>query len=528
MTLNKAAALVIPAIFARCALGQTVSFSQPYTSTGNLNDWAVALDVDSNDAAYCLASTDYVGSNTWLVLKQDRYGTLVWMKRFPFSGPAKAAALTVGPDGTVYLAGNSTMPEGTTAVQVMALDNSGKQLWIQTLPTVSQARDEVLGLSADQNGCYVACKQQQSDGRYAFALSSWNSAGACTATAVDKAVMPYQALFLAGRWLVTGQDNNAAPYGGARWTCYDSGGATLFGDQQPNTFDASTTTYSLHHFVGGFDSAGDIYAFDNLQNQNMLSGALSLSNVGKCYAANGSLQWLAAESPGLVSAVSAGSPNDVYVAGVSAPTPQAFFLKRYNLAGQPLWTTPARLAVISADGTDGLYAADSDMAHHRIEYRKYDPLGNQTWYYAVAAQDSQRPNDPIQIVNKTPCVHFFGNISDGTYGEDISTASVVKSASLSSVTSPPTIVAGGSASMTIAFNRRVSTTATVQVKIISGPATLSDGVVEKIFQIPAGQSTVSVQLVAAVGAAGSTIAVQVTGDFARRTAKIQVLPAAGK
>ncbi|MCH7472046.1 hypothetical protein IIA79_03735 [bacterium] len=115
-----------------------------YNSAGNLQ-WKKTWGGNSDDTAYAIAAggkSVYVAGGTMsygadnydvLLLKYDSTGNLLWTKTWGGDGSEYAHAVTVGEDGSVYLAGNTeSYGAGRVDVLLLKYDSSGNLLVAKT------------------------------------------------------------------------------------------------------------------------------------------------------------------------------------------------------------------------------------------------------------------------------------------------------------------------------------------------------------------------------------------------------------
>jgi hypothetical protein len=146
-----------------------------------------------------------------------------------------------------------------------------------------------------------------------------------TTLIADKSLSPSSAFFRSGKIYAVGNDNNPpAPRGGARATVYNISGtgpanytvSQTFSVATHNTYDSATSTSTGYQHLWGVADSSHVYLVTNKTVAH--AGSYQRSYTIELFDGSGNGIWTSASAPGLISEISVGGPNDIYVRGIMA------------------------------------------------------------------------------------------------------------------------------------------------------------------------------------------------------------------
>jgi hypothetical protein len=125
-----------------------------YNGTGNYNDEAVAIAVDSLGNIYLTGASS--GSGTWndyTTMKYDSNGNELWVKRY--NGPANsydnASALAIDESGNVYVTGESGGSGTGDDYATVKYDTNGNELWVKRYDGPASGDDRAYFIAVDES-----------------------------------------------------------------------------------------------------------------------------------------------------------------------------------------------------------------------------------------------------------------------------------------------------------------------------------------------------------------------------------------
>jgi len=105
---------------------------------------------------FIVAGTRSTPSSSILIAKFDRNGNQIWEKNFDGFGQGFASSVSVGPNGSVFVASNSTTPNTHTYdYRILKLDANGELIWNKVLGSNQDDMVESIQTTID-GGCIVA------------------------------------------------------------------------------------------------------------------------------------------------------------------------------------------------------------------------------------------------------------------------------------------------------------------------------------------------------------------------------------
>ncbi len=139
--------------------------------------WAMALDGEGNVyvTGYSYARID--STQNLLTLKYSSDGALLWDDKLSSNKPSEGFAITVGNDGSVYVAGYST--GGGTGLDYVTIkySSSGTREWVRFYNGPGNLTDVAWSIATDNNGNVYVTGQSRGTSNGDFLTIKYNSAG---------------------------------------------------------------------------------------------------------------------------------------------------------------------------------------------------------------------------------------------------------------------------------------------------------------------------------------------------------------
>jgi hypothetical protein len=166
-----------------------------YNGPGNGDDGTISLGVSIDDSLLFVAGDELgpAGNRDSTTVAYDTTnGNQVWVREYdgPAHGDDDSAALTVGPNGTVYVMGRSVgVGTGIDITTIAYKPATGKRLWVSRYdgPTHS-----------NELSCIFTCVETSPDGSQVYSLGQ----GPGNGTGIDIVLIAYDAVTGAQNWAV--------------------------------------------------------------------------------------------------------------------------------------------------------------------------------------------------------------------------------------------------------------------------------------------------------------------------------------
>jgi uncharacterized delta-60 repeat protein len=380
-----------------------------YNGTGNSNDIAVTLAIDSSGNVYVTGYSDSNSTDTdYATIKYDTNGSQLWAARYNGPGDAEdaAQALALDSSGNVYVTGYSYSESTGNDYATVKYGPNGNELWVKSYNGPVNGEDVALALTVDtsdnvyltgysagsDNYDYVTIKYSQQD------ISNGPVVGDLTG---DRKVNFADFSMLASHWLEGVGEWTQQEWAQQEWAARYNG---------PGNSEDTAVALIV-------DSSGNVY---------VTGYSFGTDNINADYATikygpDGNQLWAAryngpGNSDDYASALAVDSSGNVYVTGTSygtdginadyatikyGPDGNQLWAARYNGPGNSEDTTVA----LTVDGSGNVYVTGSSYGNETYsDYAtvKYSSNGTQLWValyngpgnsddYAVAlAIDSSR------------------------------------------------------------------------------------------------------------------------------------------
>ena len=152
-----------------------------YDGPGKWEDWACAIDVDTNGNVYITGTSegaDY--SADYATIKYNSAGVRQWSRRYngPGKGTDQARGMAVDTNGNVYVTGESYNPAGNTDYATIKYDSAGVRQWVGRYDGPGKDGDFANAIAVDINGnVYVTGGITNAAGNLDFGTIKYNSDG---------------------------------------------------------------------------------------------------------------------------------------------------------------------------------------------------------------------------------------------------------------------------------------------------------------------------------------------------------------
>lgn len=243
-----------------------------YNGTGNSNDSAAAIGIDSSGNVYVTGASQGSSNIDYATIKYNSTGTQQWVASYNggYNGQDAARALYVDSSGNVYVTGTSEVGSLDNDILTVKYDTSGTQQWATGYGNVSGRHDLPSAITVDSSGnVYVAGNTTLFDYSLDILAVKYNSSGVQQwAATYDGPGGPYGGATVDGDWATSiAVDSSGNVYVGGivehqtvyqemAILKYDSSGSQLWSIIYGSA-NSSTTAKAADIKV---DSSGTVYA----------------------------------------------------------------------------------------------------------------------------------------------------------------------------------------------------------------------------------------------------------------------------
>jgi uncharacterized delta-60 repeat protein len=406
-------------------------WSNRLNGPGNINDYPNAIGVNSNGTVFV---TGYAGisgignTSDYMTIAYSSAGAALWTNFYsgPGNGADQATALAVGPDGNVYVTGNSVGINGNADYLTLAYSSAGVPLWTNRYGNTASSDDQAKGIAVDNNGNVFVSGTSSGVGTSSdYATVAYSAAGVPLWTnryggnSIDEA----SAIVVdgGGNILVTGDSSGAASYDYATIK-YSNAGVPLWTNRYNGPSSGSDAAKAI-----AVDTNGNVFVTGFSTGSGILFDYATVA-----YSSAGTTLWVqrfhvaGSNKDAVAAAVAVNSTGDVIVTGY-APTSSNLDIVTLSYANNGtllktnIYNGPANgddkplgrmsLAVAPDDsvyvvgGSDGDYGSSTILDFVTIKYSstsrlaisRTDPLIEISWHPSFTGLQLQKRTNSLNV-----------------------------------------------------------------------------------------------------------------------------------
>jgi hypothetical protein len=246
----------------------------------------------------------------------------------------------------------------------------------------------------------------------------YQPAGAQPATLLsDPTINPGDAFFNGRSIYAVGNDNDPSlPHGGARASVYTLSGtgpenysaSFAFSIATQNQSDPATNTLTGYQNLWGVANNSHLYLVtDRTISQG---GSFNRTYTVECLNGYGSAIWSSARALGLVTEISVGTANEIYVRGIHGAGGSQF-VASYDFNGSLRWVKNMACSAIAAVPAGGVIAGDSETdstGHHHVHFSRFTQAGLRLYYQTYRAGASTDDDYLAHLHSQNRSIYFDG------------------------------------------------------------------------------------------------------------------------
>jgi hypothetical protein len=273
----------------------------------------------------------------------------------------------------------------TFGTVVTKSDLAGNQIWQGNYNGV--ATFEPVGGFVDASDNFWLAMSKQQSGTAVLDMVEIDPMGTVLSDQSNTNIVPGQAFFYKGKWVVLGRDANATNTESMRWGLYDPSNGNYLSGAAFDYIDNGTDNYGYFGLFGYVDPAGAIdIGTTVIETKDSDNSRVAEKYWFRRYNLTGSLQWISPSYDGYVGYLTSFGSNNSFYAGADGPG--SLSVEQHDHLGNKVWNTPVTVPALGympvCDAT-GIYTIAVNLNNQkRIDLNRLDSAGNTVWTSSVA------------------------------------------------------------------------------------------------------------------------------------------------